>query len=515
MKNQFPSPKHENMALELSAFLRRFQLRKQSIMWLLGAGASRAAGIKTAWDMIWDFKRSIYRSQKGVSESELPDNADSQAQEIIQLYFDETGNFPPLGDPSEYAAYFEAAYDAESDRRSYIDKAVSSARPTIGHRVLVELMKMNSCDIVWTTNFDRLIEDAAADVFKTTGRLTVVELNNSSTVDEAISESRWPLCVKLHGDFQNRRLKNTASELQSQDKKLRRALVEACKSRGLAIMGCSGRDESVMKALAQAINAGGFPQSIFWFHLDDGQIFPEVSALVRDARTKGIDAYLVAVPSFDKAMSEIATFLPELENLAIQNDIESYRDMSRSTKSTTNLANTTGNAEKADEIKKHTSRKNVATLYPRSTNLQLRKEFTQVDKENFLLDSFIYFAQFFESSLKELEKQNPGIETRYRRIDENSFTAVIFKNGNKESACTVRISGTFLGSLRGGYSNITYSGRENAPANTANEIISVEHDDQNLYLKTMGLSFPSNANDVLRGDGAAEYLWSILIRPLQ
>jgi len=45
----------EVRVLDTPAFLRVFQLRASQIMWFLGAGASRAAGIKTASDMIWDF----------------------------------------------------------------------------------------------------------------------------------------------------------------------------------------------------------------------------------------------------------------------------------------------------------------------------------------------------------------------------------------------------------------------------------------------------------------------------
>jgi len=36
-------------------------------MWLLGAGASAAAGIPMAWDMIWEFKQQLYVSQRRVS----------------------------------------------------------------------------------------------------------------------------------------------------------------------------------------------------------------------------------------------------------------------------------------------------------------------------------------------------------------------------------------------------------------------------------------------------------------
>lgn len=174
----------------------------------------------------------------------------------------------------------------------------------------------NLCDIVWTTNFDRLVEDAAAAKFKTTGRLTDGDLNNPSTVVEAISESRWPVYGKLHGDFQSRSLKNTASELQSQDETLRRALVDACRTRGLVIVGYSGRDESIMEALGHAIDQGGLPQGLYWFHRGDGEVFPAVSELIRKARAKRRDAHLVEAQGFDEAMSEVATFLPELDGVA-------------------------------------------------------------------------------------------------------------------------------------------------------------------------------------------------------
>ena len=55
--------------MDISAFLRLFQLRSKQIMWFLGAGASRAAGIKTAGDMIWDFKQRLYRSQRRLPPS--------------------------------------------------------------------------------------------------------------------------------------------------------------------------------------------------------------------------------------------------------------------------------------------------------------------------------------------------------------------------------------------------------------------------------------------------------------
>lgn len=51
-------------------FVRRFSKRTGSLMWLLGAGASASAGVPTAMDMIWRFKRSLFISQSsGASDS--------------------------------------------------------------------------------------------------------------------------------------------------------------------------------------------------------------------------------------------------------------------------------------------------------------------------------------------------------------------------------------------------------------------------------------------------------------
>jgi hypothetical protein len=48
-------------------FARRFSLRAPNLMWFLGSGASAAAGIPTAFDMIWEFKQQLFISQRRVS----------------------------------------------------------------------------------------------------------------------------------------------------------------------------------------------------------------------------------------------------------------------------------------------------------------------------------------------------------------------------------------------------------------------------------------------------------------
>ena len=54
-------------------FARRFSLRAGNLMWLLGAGASAAAGIPTAGDMVWEFKQQLFISQRRVSPQAVGD----------------------------------------------------------------------------------------------------------------------------------------------------------------------------------------------------------------------------------------------------------------------------------------------------------------------------------------------------------------------------------------------------------------------------------------------------------
>jgi hypothetical protein len=147
---------------------------------------------------------------------------------------------------------------------------------------------------------------------------------------------------------------------------------------------------------------------------------------------------------------------------------------------------------------------------PRSSNMRLRKEFTKADEDGFLLDAFEFLDRFFQGSLQELGSRNGGIQARHRRIDGNCFTATIYQNGDKAASCTVR--------LNGGFGNgITYADGDDAGSGAYNESISVEKDDQKLFLRPMGMPFMAHGDGdkVLSHEGAAEYFWALLINPLQ
>lgn len=154
----------------------------------------------------------------------------------------------------------------------------------------------------------------------------------------------------------------------------------------------------------------------------------------------------------------------------------------------------------------------ATTSPPRSSNLRVSKSFTQRDKADFLDETFEFISNFFEGSLEELTRRNNTIETRFRRIDADRFTAVIYRSGAQVSACTI-----FRGSLSGLNSQICYAMSERAATSGYNEAVVAEADDVSLFLRAMGMSRGSwpKSDPKLSPEGAAELFWFILMEPLQ
>ena len=233
----------------------------------------------------------------------------------LQTYFDELRDYPTNGAPDEYARFFEVTFPNANDRRAYLDKLIKLGKPTYGHLALALLMREECCRIVWTTNFDKTVEDAAAKIYGSTNDLLAADLGEPRKIADALDGKRFPIYGKLHGDYHSVELKNTDDELKQQDAEMRRALVQACKTNGLAVIGYSGRDASVMDALREALDGGrGFPNGLFWFKRSSESPFEAVTELINGARRLGVDAHIIDNETFDELLSDLVRFLPETAN---------------------------------------------------------------------------------------------------------------------------------------------------------------------------------------------------------
>jgi hypothetical protein len=299
-------------------FARRFSMRTGNLMWLLGAGASASAGIPTALDMVWEFKQQLFISQRRVSPQTVADLASPVVRAQLQAHIDSSKTSPRHGDPDEYATLFETVYPAEIDRRAYLEAKMNGAKPSLGHMALATLMRGKSARLVWTTNFDPLLADACAKVYDATGPLTTVALDAPELAAQRISEDRWPIEVKMHGDFRSRRLKNTSDELRHQDVRLRQILVECARRFGLIVVGYSGRDDSVMDTLEETLEkSGAFPSGLFWLHRGDDSPSDRVVRLLSRANAAKVEVGIVRIENFDESMRDLLRMVAGLDTTVL------------------------------------------------------------------------------------------------------------------------------------------------------------------------------------------------------
>jgi hypothetical protein len=73
----------------------------------------------------------------------------------------------------------------------------------------------------------------------------------------------------------------------------------------------------------------------------------------------------------------------------------------------------------------------------------------------------------------------------------------------------------FMGGMGGFSKAISYSHQISTTSNSLNESLSIVDDGSVLWLKPLGMPMTLQSNRNLTVEGAAEYYWSLLIRPLQ
>lgn len=146
----------------------------------------------------------------------------------------------------------------------------------------------------------------------------------------------------------------------------------------------------------------------------------------------------------------------------------------------------------------------------RSSNMRVRSEFSDADKDVFVHATFGFIAGFFEESLKELQVRHAHVEGRFRRISTDMFSAVIYLHGKTRSECAIHVGGGGFG----GRQSIAYSPNSGSPG-TTNETLIIEADEVSMYWKPLMGAVRQRDAERLSKEQAADYLWGILMRPLQ
>jgi len=274
-------------------------------MWFLGAGTSRSAGLPSATDIIWDLKRRYYCLHEN-QDLQSHDINNSAIKQKIQTYMD-SKEFPPLQSPEEYSFYFDLIFKSDSQaQQRYIHKALANDKVSlnIGHRVLAGLMEVGQTRIVFTTNFDDVVETAFAEVAGKS--LSAFHLDGSYAALDALNAESFPLYAKVHGDFRYQSIKNLTDDLRNNDREIQRCFLAAATRYGIVVSGYSGRDANVMSMFRDALDQNNaFPQGLFWTVPRLSGVDEGVRELIAYAKGKGARAKIVETGTFDEILSKI------------------------------------------------------------------------------------------------------------------------------------------------------------------------------------------------------------------
>lgn len=296
--------------VDLGTFVRQWAVQSPMIGWLLGAGASAAARVPTANHIMMDLLLRMYADAHHLVRQKF---SLSEVRDVdrVRGYYDNSNGMPPLADPSAYSVAFQLALPDEDARRQYLRSLFEGRSPSYGQRILGAFVAAGLADLIVTTNFDDLIEKAVEQAQVTFNdptrrRLAVAALGNPGQANLALSDNDFPFLFKLHGDFRERALKNLESELKSQDANMRQAVLDASRRFGVAVIGYSGRDASVMDMFKEALATdGAFPAGLWWMGRQPDSVLAPVKDLFDACAASGVAAYFVKIETFDETLGSL------------------------------------------------------------------------------------------------------------------------------------------------------------------------------------------------------------------
>ena len=262
---------------------------------LLGSGISSSAGVPTGWHIVEDLIRQIAQMKKAKCE---PDP--------IKWYEKEFGKHP------QYTAVIDELVKSPSERsqllRRYLEPTDEERKrglklPTPAHKAIARLAALGYVRVIVTTNFDRLMESA----LEAEGVNPNV-LSTPDSIDGAMPLVHMKCCVlKLHGDYRDTRILNTAEEVDSYDVRVNRLLDQVLNDFGLVVCGWSAEWDSALRAAISRCPTRRF--STYW--TTRGELTTPAKELVQQRH-----AQVVEIDSADSFFSELAEKIDSLGELA-------------------------------------------------------------------------------------------------------------------------------------------------------------------------------------------------------
>lgn len=259
----------------------------------LGSGASRSSGIRTAGEMVQEWRRNVYKDLSGTTD-------DCDVEQMRKWLSEHAGDW--YDENREYASLIERFHPLPTNRRKFIETEVADKIPSIGYAYLVRIAEAGLLRTIFTTNFDDLLNEA---FYQFSSERALVCAHDSSVHSISITSRRTKI-IKLHGDYLFDDLKNTSNETKNLADNMREKLGEFVKEYGLILAGYSGSDRSITRTLLDMCGKEVYLRNgLYWCFRNDDEITAEALEILQCP-----NCFYVLTSGFDELMADIYTALP-------------------------------------------------------------------------------------------------------------------------------------------------------------------------------------------------------------
>jgi len=283
--------KKKKTVSEIKQIMRTRSDKNPNFCLFLGAGASRNSGIRTASEMVAQWRKNVFQDLSG-TVNDVP-------AEDMKKWLSE--NAPWYEQDREYACLIEEIYPLKTNRRKFIETEVAEKIPSIGYAYLVRVAEERLLQTIFTTNFDDLLNEA---FYQFSSERALVCAHDSSIQTISITSRRTKI-IKLHGDYLFDDLKNASSETQNLDRNMKEKLGEFLKEYGLIIAGFSGADKSITRTLQDLLDQNTYLQNgLFWCFRPDDDVLPETYNILQKP-----NSFYLLTSGFDELMADFYSIL--------------------------------------------------------------------------------------------------------------------------------------------------------------------------------------------------------------
>ncbi len=276
---------------------------------LLGAGISRSAHIPSGWEVVNILIEKLAATKKITNEDDWH-----------KWYKNKYGHF------ASYSSLLESLAKTSTERVQLMkgffepteeEKELGWKVPTKAHRAIAKLAKKGYIRVVFTTNFDRLLERA----LEMEG-ITPQVISQESDLEKStpIIHSKTITVIKINGDYIGCNFRNTTEELSDYPESMKNYVRQTLDDYGLITCGWSAEWD---KGLINIINSLSSPRyNSFFTTLGEASDSMRTLAKSRHGEVMQIDGA-------DELFSELFEQVSALEKINVSNSISNDMMMSR------------------------------------------------------------------------------------------------------------------------------------------------------------------------------------------